>query len=88
MTSEKKVANDLDSYVINMTKRIWFNINKEINERGFTCRGICREAGLDHSHILFQLRSAKNGGLPMNSKLEVFDKLSKALGHSISYFMR
>ena len=78
----------IDEYAKGMTIRIWKNIGKEITARGYSLRGICSKAHVDHSLVLYHIRDARNGIPPQDTKFEIYDQMCRALGRPLSYFMQ
>lgn len=83
----KKNCNAIDAFAADMTILIWRNIGKEIESRGYSIRGISAKAGVDHATVLYHIRDARQGKVPQDIKLESYDRLCKALGRPLSYFM-
>ena len=87
MTTKASNSNEMNYYADLMSLRVWLRIGKEIESNGRTCRGVCKQAGVDHSLVLRQVRAAKNGQVPADTKLEIIDQLCRALDKPLSFFL-
>lgn len=75
------------SYADMMAMRFWLKLGSEIEARGKTIRGVSAEAGVNHTLVSEQIKDARNGRIPMDTRLEIIDRICRTLGRPLNYFL-
>ena len=88
MIEEPSAKSEIQNYADTMRKRIWLRIGWLIETRKLTYRGVAARAGVDHFTILTNVKSARAGKVPADTKLDTLAGICKALDQPLSFFMQ
>ena len=77
----------INNYADMMTLKLWLRIGREAEVCGMSFRGLGAAAGVDHSLISEHVRIARSGRVPMDTRLEIIDRICSALERPLSYFL-
>lgn len=77
----------INNYADMIAMRLWLRIGREIEVTGRTVRGVSRAAGVNHTLVLRQVRAAREGYVPSDTRLEIIDRLCRTLDRPLSFFL-
>lgn len=78
----------INNYADMIAIRFWLRIGRVIETRGMSFRKIGTAAGVDHTLISEHVRVARSGKLPYDTRLEIIDRICRALDRPLSYFLK
>ena len=78
----------IQSYADTMSRRIWLRIGWQIETRKLTYRGVAARAGVDHSTIIHNIKTARAGMVPPDTKIDTIARISEVLGKPVSFFLQ
>lgn len=77
----------MNYYADMMAMRFWLRLGREIETRGMSFRKVGAASGVDHTLISEQVRVARAGRLPRDTRIEIIDRICRALDRQLDYFL-
>lgn len=88
MIEEPSAKSEIHNFADTMSRRIWLRIGWQIETRKLSYRGVAAQAGVNHYTILTNVKSARAGKVPADTKLDTLAGICKALDQPLSFFMQ
>lgn len=87
MNKASENASVINYYADMMAMRFWVRLGREIETRGMSFRKVGAASGVDHTLISEQVRVARAGMLPSDTRLEIIDRICHVLDRPLHFFL-